>query len=115
MAEVGSDNGQLQAPVQLNREISGAAAEVETEPGLNASREFFDLFRGEFPPLAIDGDRKEVVQEIVAVRDLAKHLPDRLAFRTAVGGDWQFFTGGLCFHRSGPSPFLEPIPAERRW
>jgi hypothetical protein len=69
MTKVRSDDAYTQKPMQFDCEIRCSAAKIETQ-GCGVFTHVLLYFRGcEATPPAIDGNRKNVIQEIVAVGD----------------------------------------------
>ena len=91
--------GSLQPLVKLDGQITCSTAEVQAQPRLDSANEFFDFACGESSPLPIDRNGEKMIQKIVTVGDLSKHLPNNAAIRTGKALR-KFFTAGLCFHRS---------------
>ena len=114
MTEIRSDYRNPQELMQLDGQVTGSTTEVEAQLWVDSANEFFHFDCGKFPPSAIDRNGKKVIQKIVAVCDLSKHLPNNRSVRPAKSSCGSFVTAGLYFHRQELSPCHEPVAQAHR-
>ena len=59
--------------IERKRHVAGSAAKVQ-HGGIAAAHDVAEAARGTPPPVAIDVERKNVIEQVIARRDAGKHL-----------------------------------------
>src|SRR5947209_947401 len=75
MTEVAPENLPRRLLPQRDGQVSGAAAQIQNT-SIWSGEDRANSFNGPSPPQLVDVGRKQVVQQVIARRDLAKHVPD---------------------------------------
>src|ERR1700724_3237706 len=72
MAKVAAVNHRATSLLKREHKITCSAAEIE-HARARPTKDFRDLLNGSCPPIAIDIEREQMIQKIVARRDVPEH------------------------------------------